>query len=215
MLLDRCFGVLLGGCQTGNVLCLFNVQLPRLAVLADPAVIVYAVGGIGVLLYLGDQYALADSVQRACLDKEHISLVNGNIVCDLEQRIVRYPFGELLFAYLVLEAVQQLCALVAVNDIPHLGLAVLALDPLCVLVVRVYLDREIVLRIDKLYKYREELEPVAVRAENALAVPVDILLKGQPLILSRCNGGWTVLVTGKLPAFGDLIVVAFFAEVVS
>ena len=85
-------------------------------------------------------------------------------------------FGELLLCDLVLEAVEKLRTLVAVHDVPHLGLAVLALDPLCVVVIGVYLHREVILGVDELDENGEVLEPVAVAPQNALAVLVDILL---------------------------------------
>ena len=59
---------------------------------------------------------------------------------------------------------EQLCAFLRVNDVPHLGLAVLSLDPQCVFVVRVHLHGQVILRVYQLYQYREVLKAPAVRA---------------------------------------------------
>ena len=191
------------------------MQFSRLAVLADSSVVVNAVGGVGILLYLSDKYALADGVQCSRLYKEHIALVYRHIVRDLQQSVVSDPLRELFLAYLVLETVEQFSALVTVNHIPHLGLAVLALDPHRVVVVGVYLHRKVVLCIYQLYQYREILEPLTVLAQYFSACLFDILFKCQPRELALSHYACAVLVAGKLPAFRDLVIVAVLAVFIS
>jgi hypothetical protein len=76
----------------------------------------------------------------------------------------------------MLEAVEQGSTLVAVNNIPHLGLAVFALNSLSILIVGVNLNGKVVLSVDKLYKNREVLELLAVCSEYGLAFLFNILL---------------------------------------
>ena len=52
-----------GGLQAGDVHSLVDMQLPGFAVGSQAAKVINAVGGIGVLLDLGDQDTLADGVQ--------------------------------------------------------------------------------------------------------------------------------------------------------
>ena len=110
------------------------MEFTGLAVLANSAVVVDSVGGVGILLDLSNEDSLAYCMQSSALNKEHVALVYRNVVCNFKQSIVSDALRELLLAYLVLEAVEKLRAGVAVNDVPHLGLAVLALYTQCVLI---------------------------------------------------------------------------------
>lgn len=55
---------------------LFDVQLPRLSVGAQSAVVVYAVGAVGILLNLGNEHSAADGVDGARGNEETIALFN-------------------------------------------------------------------------------------------------------------------------------------------
>ena len=160
------------------------MQLTGLAVLADSAVVVDAVSGIRVLLYLGDKDTLSDSMESAAFYKENIALMHRDIVCHFKQSIVLDTVCEFLAGYLMLKAVEQLCAFLAVNDIPHLGLAVFALDAQCILVVRVNLNGEIVLCVDEFYEDREILEALTILAEHLFALFFDIFIKRSAGILA-------------------------------
>ena len=143
------------GAEVCNVNSLVDVELSGLAVCAYSAVIVDTVGGVGILLYLSDKDTLAYGVESSCLDEENVALLYGNGVCNFKQSIVFYSLTEFFLCDIMLEAVEQGSTLVAVNDIPHLGLAVFALNSLSILIVGVNLNGKVILSVDKLYKNRE------------------------------------------------------------
>ena len=75
---------------------LLDVKVSLLSVLADAAVVVHAIGDIGILLNLGNEDSLTDRVQRAGLNKERIALLDRNCVQNLKERIILDPLRELL-----------------------------------------------------------------------------------------------------------------------
>ena len=115
----------------------------------------------------------------------------------------------------MLETVEKSCTLVTVNNIPHFCLAIFAFNSHCIIVVRVYLYRKIVLGVNELNKDREVLKSFAVLAKNALACLFDILIECQTLVFAVSNNAWTVFMTRKLPALCDLIIIALFAVLIS
>lgn len=78
-----------------------------------------------------------------------------------------------------------------------------------------YLYRKIVLSVNELDKDREVLKSFAVLAKNALACLFDILIECQTLVFTVSNNAWTVLMTRKLPALCDLIIIALFAVLIN
>ena len=63
------------------------------------------------------------------------------------------------------------------------------------------LDRMVLVRIDKLYNYREGVKTITVRAEDGFSRSLDILLKGLAFKVSGGNLGQPLGMTGKLPGF--------------
>ena len=78
-----------------------------------------------------------------------------------------------------------------------------------------YLYRKIVLGVNEFNKDREVLKSFAVLAKNALACLFDILIECQTLVFAVSHNAWTVLMTRKLPALCDLIIIALFAVLIS
>ena len=75
-------------------------------------------------------------MQRARGDEEDVALVDRHLIADLEQGVIGNALFEFFFRDGVLEAVDQRGARLAVDDVPHLRLAVFALDAHRVVVVR-------------------------------------------------------------------------------
>ena len=67
----------------GHVQCFFCMQWSGLAVRAEPAVVVNALGRVGILLDLREQDPAADSVQRTRFDKEKVTFMHLDVVYDL------------------------------------------------------------------------------------------------------------------------------------
>ena len=189
------------------------MQLTRLAVRTDALIIVDAVGDIGILLDLGDQHACADGVQRACLDEEHIALFHRNQPHIVEQRAVLDMGAEFLLRQLAVEAVSERSALLAVHDIPALGLAVFAVLVLaCVAVIGVDLHAEILLCVDQLDQHREAREIGSTLADTRRPVLLKILLERHAAVDAGGDGREPRGMAGKLPALRNAVIIAFLAE---
>ena len=91
----------------GHIQRLFHMQGSGLAVGTDAAVVVNAVGHVGVLLYLGHHDALADGMQRARRDIKTIPLVHRHGVQNLRQGVVFDALGKFLFADLMVKFLVQ------------------------------------------------------------------------------------------------------------
>ena len=121
-----------GMLRDGSELChlerLFDMEVAWSSVRADAPVVIDAVRCIRVLLYLTDEDALADCMERARRDEEHIPLLDRHTPYDIEQTIILNTAAKLLLRNLMLKALEQLSSRRCVHDVPHLRLAVLPLD---------------------------------------------------------------------------------------
>ena len=192
----------------GDVQRLFHMQGAGLAVRADAAIVVDAVGHVGVLLHLGDDDALADGVQRARRDEEAVALVYGRGVQNFRQGVVFDALLKFLFGDLMVKAVVEERPRLAVQHIPHLGFAVLVLIFQGVLVGGVYLNGQVALRVDELRQDRELLELIAVGAKAA-GVRGDIIR--QRRAVGQIAGA--VRVAGQYPRLGQRVELAVDAEI--
>ena len=177
------------------------MQLPWLAVCAPPVIVVHPVGHIAVLLNFGDQCALADGVHRARFNKEYITLVNIHMVEHLWQRVVLNGGFECFLADLLLKAIDQLGAGGCVQYIPHLGLAEFVLHTAGIVVIRVHLNRQVVLGINQLNEHRKIGESGGVgAAKRFFAHGLYHLLQRLTVIAAAVDGVHTRLVAGQHPA---------------
>ena len=128
----------------------FGVELAGLAVHAGAVVVVDAVGDVAGLLDLGEEDATTDGMDTAGREVEHIAGLDLMVGEDLGDGAVFYAFLVLIGGYGLLEAGIEVGAGVGLDDVPHLGLAHLAMDPLGHLVVGMDLDAEVATGIDEL-----------------------------------------------------------------
>ena len=192
----------------GHIQRLFHMQGSGLAVGADAAVVVNAVGHVGVLLYLGHHDALADGMQRARRDKKAIPLVHRHGVQNLRQGVVFDALGKFLFADLMVKAIVQKGVRLTIQHVPHLSLAVLVLIFQCVLIEGVYLDGQIVPCIDKFYQNRELFKFCAIGAQG-FRVSGRIISQGGTV--GQVAGA--VRVAGEHPGFGQRVQIALHAKI--
>ena len=128
----------------------FGMELAGLAVHAGTVVVEDAVGDIGGLLDLGEEDTTTDGMDTTGRQVEHITGLDLMVGEHLGDGTVFYAFLVFIGGDGLLEAGIEVGAGVGLDDVPHLGLAHLAMDTLGHLVVRVDLDAEVTLGIDEL-----------------------------------------------------------------
>ena len=74
------------------------------------------------------------------LDKEDIAIVDVYIVQNLVKGVVRYSAAEFILGDTAVKAIDKLSAFFAIHNIPHLGLAVVALVLSGVIIARMNLN---------------------------------------------------------------------------
>ena len=99
------------------------MELPWLAVVAQPAVVVEAVGGVGVLLHLCQQDALADGVNGAGWNKENIAFFYWCMMTDFGNSAILQAVSQFLTGDFFFYAIEQLSTRFGINNIPHFGFA--------------------------------------------------------------------------------------------
>ena len=179
------------------------MPLVIVAVLIHAVVIVETIGDIGGLLDLVEHDARADGVDGACGDEKHVPPLHGHAVEDVGEAALLDGGLVGLSGGILLEAVVESRALLAVQDVPHLGLAVLPLMGEGILVGGVYLHRQVSLGVDELDEEREVIILLAGRAQGFLAQSGDVVGEGQTRIVTRGDNALPVLVSGQLPALGQ------------
>ena len=184
---------------SGNGKCLLNMKLSLFSVISDSSVIINTVGHIGILLDLRKQDALANRMNSSGFYKEGISLFNRNAVQNLCQGIVIDSPPELFSADLLLESIVEKSSGLRIHDIPHFCLPVLSLIFQGKAIIRMDLDGEILIRIDKFDENRKLPEAAAVGSQNPSTFFFDIFLQCLPGIFPIEDDGWAIRMTGKLP----------------
>ena len=144
------------------------------------------------------------------MPRQIVALVHRRGVQHFGQGVVLDAALELLLGDGVVEAVVQKCAGLAVEDVPHLGLAVLVFMLERVFVGGVHLDGQVVFGVDELGQDGEILELFAVGAKDAFALFGDVF--GQRHAAFD-NDGRPVRVAGQHPGFGQRVQVALYAEI--
>ena len=127
-----------------------GVELTIVAILVLAFEVVDAIGNITGLLNLDNETACSDGVDSAGWDKEAVVLLHVILSQGIGDGIVLYHLLVLLRSNLHLQAVVELGIRLAWQRIPHLGLAAFLTLLLGNFIIRMHLDREVAVGIDKL-----------------------------------------------------------------
>ena len=175
------------------------MQLARLSIFADTSIIVNAIGCVGILLHLCQKNPLADCVQGARLNKEQIAFFYWNTVDNLHQRSICNPAAELLLADLSPKAIDQLSAFLRIENIPRLRFAKFLLDAARIGVVRMHLNRQVILCIDEFDQDREISKLLRMCSKAGSPHLLNGLRQRQPLIPPVFNQILALRVAGEHP----------------
>ena len=178
------------------------MQIPLSPILSHPSVVINPVSDIGILLNLRNENIPANGMNRSGLNKKHISLLHRHSMEHFQQSILPDPLGEFLPGYLPLKAVIKVCLLPGLHHIPHLGLAILSLILQGIPVIRMNLNRQIILSVNKFGQNREIPETSAVLTQHLFSFRINIFLQGFPLISSVFDIRRPCRMAGKLPRLG-------------
>src|SRR5579862_1101378 len=132
--------------------CFFDMQLSRLTMRIDAAVVVNAIGEVGIFLHFADDHVGAYRVRRSGGYEKSVARMN---VMRMEKFLKRMGGQTLQKSFLgdaLFEPSQQFRARLRGDDVPHFGLAAAAGGFFVngrVRVIGVDLDRKLVLREDK------------------------------------------------------------------
>ena len=129
-----------------------GMEFAGLAIHAWAVVVVDAIGDIAGLLDLGEHDAATDGMYTACREVEDIASLDLMVGKDLCDASVLNPLLIFIRGNVLLETGIEMGAFFRLDDIPHLGLAHLAMFALCHLIIGMYLDAQVALGIDELHQ---------------------------------------------------------------
>ena len=144
----------------------------------------------------------------AGLNEEHVALVDRHLVQHVQEGVVLDLGPEFLFGNVPVHAEVQGSALIAVQDVPHLGFAVFVLHPQGVFIAGVYLDGQGVLGVDELNEHGEVLKGLPVLAQDLAAGLLNIVAEGQAVVFPAPDHALSGGMGGELPALGHDVQVA-------
>ena len=127
-----------------------GVELAIVAILVLTLEVVDAIGNIAGLLNLDNETACSDGVDSAGRDKEAVTFLHVILSQGIGDGIILHHLLVLLRSNLNLQAVVELGIRLAWQRIPHLGLAAFLTLLLGNFIIRMHLDREVAVGIDKL-----------------------------------------------------------------
>ena len=177
------------------------MELPALSVL-QAAIVVQPVGDGAVLLCLQDQSVRLDCMHCAGIDLDKITLADGNLADQLLPFSPVHHVVQLFFCPGIVSD-DQSCILLTIHDIPALCLtqaAVLML--LCIGIVRMHLDAQIVLGIDN---FGQQRIPVITQVPKQFRVLLPYLGQLTALIIPLAHGPVPFRVGGNPPALSQVI----------
>ena len=137
------------------------MELTRFAVIAQTAIVVKAIGSVGIFLYLCQQDALADGVNGAGWNKENIAFFYWCMVADFGNSAILQAVSQFLTSDFLFYTVEQLSTRLGVNNIPHFGFAQLPFVFQGIGIIWMNLYGQIVFGINELNHNREVLAVLA------------------------------------------------------
>ena len=169
---------------------LFDVQLAGIAVGILAAEVVDAIGDVAGLLNLGEEVAGTNGMQTTCgqeVEVALVSLVGGYDVLHGRVAVDGLGGGQLFVVFggdALLQTGIDLGAYIALDDIPHLGLAGTAVTLHGQLVIGMHLHTEVLTRVDELDQQGELVAKLLVHlvAYQQSLVLVDELRQRESLV---------------------------------
>ena len=129
-----------------------DMELSQVAIGITPVIVPHAVGDIARLLNLDQEIAGTDIVNLTCRDIENIPRPRCGGVDDIQNRTIIQEANKFGFRQLSVEASAYQGVLIGIKDIPHFILGRAVVTPVCHFIVRMHLDREVTMGINKLDK---------------------------------------------------------------
>ena len=192
------------------------MELARLAVQAQAAVVVDAVGDVGRLLDLGDEAAAADGVDASGREEEHVAGMHVVAGQHLGDGAVRDALLVFLGRDFLGHAGEQVRARLRIDHIPHFGLSLGAVVPHGgQLVVRMDLHGQVGEGVDELDQQRELVAGVGIHvlAHETALVLLHEIRDGAALEGAVRDHGLVSFHAGQFPAFADVLLFGFHALV--
>ena len=95
------------------------------------------------------------SEYRSCRNKICVAFMNSNLLQMLVQCSGLNRLSKDFLSCLMLKAVYKTCTLISINDIPHLGLAIVTFVFSCIFIIGMNLNRQVLFGIDEFHQYRQ------------------------------------------------------------
>ena len=140
--------------EVDHIQRLVDVQFPLFPVFIDSPVVVKTVCQVRTLLDLRKEDARTDGMNGSRLHEEQVVRLYWDVVKERDNAPVFYRFSDRGLVHIPIKAVDQLRAGAGTENIPHLRFAPLPLG-LGIFVIRMHLDRQILLCVDELYQDRK------------------------------------------------------------
>ena len=189
------------------------MQGTLVAVLVRSVVIVKPVGQSRILLYFAYKIATAYSVHGTRRDEQNVSLFDLYKIQIFGNPAFSQSLFEFVFADRIFKSAIYSASLFAIDNVPHLRLSVLTLIGKCVFIAGVHLNGKVALAVDKLYKYGEKLEFFSVFSQK-IGIAFYYLRKFKVGVFTIYRYAFAFFVTGKLPAFGNIISVGMLIPLI-
>ena len=186
------------------------MEITFFSVLSHSSVIIDTVSHIGILLNLCNQDAGSDGMDRTGLNEEDVSLLYRHCIKHLQKCIFLNSSGKFFLADLRLKTIVEKRVFLGIHHVPHLGFSVLALIFQGIPVIRMDLDGQILLCVDKFDQNRKITEPSAVGSKDFFSCRLYVLFQCLSGIRTVYNRRRTVRMTGQFPCLSQHVAVIFF-----
>ena len=139
-------------------------------------------------------------------DEEHVALAHLIACQGIAYGVILHHMLILLGGNLFFQSVVEMCALVRLQDIPHLGLAMLFSQFVCCLFIGMHLNRQVALGVDELDEQRELIAEAAVivGSQKALALLAHQLVERLALVLALAHHGLAARHAREFPTLAYL-----------
>ena len=142
-------------------------------------------------------------MERPRRDEEHIAARSRHAPHHIEQAAVRNPLMKLRPRNLPRKSVDDLSPRRSICDVPHLCFTVLARRTQRIVVIRMYLHRQIVMRIDEFDEQRKIGKARRIPAEHLLPRTRKPRLKGLSCRRTVRDDALSIPMAGEFPALSN------------